>query len=91
MKKRDKKIFSVKSSYNWDYTSIYVNDILHIQLPSSGKFAFQSWKDTVNCCTKYIIQFVNSETGKMVLTCEYDDIVKWQLIISEWDKISNNR
>lgn len=75
----------VEIKCNWEFINIYINDILHLQFPNKpDKIVLQSWRD-VSSVTKWVIQWVNFDTGKVIMIGEYDNVDKWKAILKEWD------
>lgn len=76
-----------KINVSWDYITIFINDIIHLQFPFQ-KMAVQTWIDQ-GAITVWKIQFVNFETGKFVCTAEYNSQQKWTAILELWNNKFN--
>lgn len=76
--------YTITSSFY--FISIFINGLLHVQLPKSVKISVNSWIDVAEI-TIWKIEFINSETGKIIVLCEYDSRDKWESILTLWSQL----
>jgi hypothetical protein len=86
-KKKNRYFIKVKMKITihqeWDFTQIRINGVCHIELPKIP-LALETWIDGTDGLPKFVIQFVNAKTGKIIVTGEYNSREKWVAIILLW-------